>query len=261
MPAPEPALEHPGFTGAHATLLSNDAVMPVKLLGVLNLISIVSGMLALWAIGIFILQFPEVDLVLPYFMEYFWSLILITVVTQLVMGIAVYKDFNNRIWDDSIKYDLWKKLFFYNSFNYGYVMVMTTYYLVIMRGWFESDWIRTKKQHSIVWRVILSRSFLGTLSTLSSTYLQVFLLLFILGWVAMSVKSVTFALFMLKSVALFLMVMPPSVGLFQQLMMVHMASRKWVDYSFEDFFSKKIIVLPGVAFADYYKTIVKDEMY
>lgn len=231
-----------------------------RFLDFLNILGVLAGVIFIWHLGYFIIKFPDNESTLPYFTQITASLAIIVLIQQILLITVASYDYLHRVWLDKMKQELCKELFTFTIFNYGLALVALGYYLVIISKRFQPGWIKRSNTKNAIYKIVINTASLDFMSKISSLYIQIFLVLFAIGWIALTIKSIPLALIVMKIIALYLMIIFPFAVLFQQLMIIHIISHKWIDSSFDKYFTKKMIFLPGIAFAEYYKDVVRNEI-
>lgn len=227
------------------------------LLGILVWIQIIAGELFIWTLSfLFIFEINKFDIA-P---QYFGILIIIILVSQIILGIAVFIDFRQRKWINDIKGDLWKKIFLYGFFNYGYAMAIIIYYLAIIRDNMPSSWWDEKRKKSFLFQILSRKTVLDFMSKFSAAYIQLFFGIFVLIIIGFTLRSDRLFLLGFKLMGIWFISITTIAGLFIFLIMIHMISKEWTDYSFEEFFTKRMFFFPGLELKNYYYEIVRKEL-
>jgi|GEM_PF-5330479 len=220
-----------------------------KLLRILIALSMLAGLSFIWALGYLVIKYPDVPITYSC-LQYFAGLAIIMLIQQGSLLIVILYDYTHRIWHNNIMLELWKKLFSYNCLNYALSLIMIAYFFVVI----------SKTQNNIIDKTAKNKVVMGILSKVCAVYIQLFVFLFALTWIAMSLKSINISLFLLKLMALYLIIIFPLAILFQQIIIFHFTSREWTDCAFEKYFTKRTIFLPGISIAEYYNDVVKKEI-
>lgn len=228
--------------------------------GVSLIMLLTAGELFFLTFGFLLFNFPVFGFNI--FPEYFGTLIVIMVLSQIILAVLAWTDFRQRIWRDDIKGALWEKLFSFGWLNYWFLMFTIAYVLIIFRGDKEYNWWNARRHTSFLFRVITKRSILDILSKFNVIQGPFFILVLVLGiiGVVVEIKSFDLLLLALKLGALWFIFVLNLAGLFQFLMLFHIVSRTWTDYSYEEFFTARMLFLPGIELKNYYYKIMRREL-
>jgi hypothetical protein len=210
--------------------------MRKNILGFIVLFQLLDILVICWNIGIPILMFPvapEYGFVIE--IPYAAMLIISIVAAQFYLRYSVRHDFEKKVWVDVQQGHLWEKIFSLDVL-YRNMMFNTIYTIMIMKDNTESNWWSTQRKKSVLFKAISEKKVLDILSKINATNLYIFLM----AWVALGVGislHVSVIIYIGALLAAFwLLAIFELATLFNLMMMAHIASRKWPDASFEDYF-------------------------
>ena len=228
------------------------------LLGFFVILQLISGELFFLTLGYLILSFPDIEFHIR--SQYFGTLIVLLLISQAILAGAVWSDFKQRCWSDENKRALWAKIFSFGCFNYGYAIFNIIYYLTIIKDKMESGWWDNEKKRSQLFSKITKKRVLNIMSIINIAAVPIFFLALALIFIGGGLNSDFIGLLGFKLGAIWMIAIVNIGGLFQFLVMIHMVSKKWDDYSFENYFTAKIIFLPVVSLRDYYNKIAYKDL-
>ena len=174
-----------------------------------------------------------------------------TVVSWLVSTGFVYYDFIKREWEDEIKYELWKRLFFWGFFLGNPWVSIVYYYRVIKNA--KKDCPLIAKRKSKDTRILFDMLCLGGLGLKIS--IAFFVILFFVG-PFLPADFPFESLFKLVVIAFIMLI---ATAYFDYKILNDIVCRKWIDYSFMDFFAIGKI-FANIEYETYYHKIVRKEL-